>query len=164
MLNVGGGASRGNTASTTALLQWAYREGMAGGLENYDWRKHDLSTISQQQIDRIEKVIAEFLLTKTKRELYEGALKYSIMVGPLNNVQEVLEDPQLAAREYFVNVEHNHLADSIAYPGSPVRLGHMTWRTRRRAPLIGEHNRDIYENELRLTASQLVALKAAGVI
>ena len=159
-----GGAFKGWVTSTTALIQWAHREGMAGGLENYDWRDHDTFRITQEQNEHIQDVIANFLLTKTRRELYEGGLKHSIMIGPMNHINEVLEDPQLQARKYFVPVEHPELGDTILYPGAPFRLSEAPWRISRRAPLIGEHNHEIYRGELDRTQEEMVALKAAGVI
>ena len=38
------------------------------------------------------------------------------------------------------------------------------WSIRRRAPLIGEHNLEIYEKELGLSRQQLTVLKESGVI
>jgi crotonobetainyl-CoA:carnitine CoA-transferase CaiB-like acyl-CoA transferase len=45
-----------------------------------------------------------------------------------------------------------------------VRIGVAPWRIGRRAPLIGEHNRELYQDELGYAPEQLVMLKASGVI
>ena len=56
------------------------------------------------------------------------------------------------------------LGDTITYPGPPVRSSEHYWFIRRRAPLIGEHNEEIYGRELGLSSEQLAAMQDSGVI
>ena len=83
---------------------------------------------------------------------------------PVYNAKDVTEDPHLIAREFFVDVQHPELKTTLKYPGAPYRLSATPWEIRRRAPLTGEHNLEIYENELGLSAQELVALKARGSV
>lgn len=159
-----GGAQPGLVHSSTTLVEMANQEGMALNLKGYDWRTHDASQISQEERDKIEEAIIEFLRTKTKKELYDAALEKGLVLAPLNTVKDIVESPQLAAREYFVEVQHPELGDVITYPGAPIKLSEVPWRISRRAPLIGEHNEEIYEKELGLTKEKLSRLKATGVI
>jgi formyl-CoA transferase len=75
----------------------------------------------------------------------------------------LLEDPQLEARGYWKEVEHPELRDTIVYPGALCKSTEVSWATRR-APLIGEHNDEIYGKELGLSRKSLTVLKHTGVI
>jgi len=68
----------------------------------------------------------------------------------------------LRAREYFQEVEHP-LAGRLTYPGPPFRMSEVQWRAGR-APLLGEHNREVYCGELGLSAGGLARLRAAEVL
>jgi crotonobetainyl-CoA:carnitine CoA-transferase CaiB-like acyl-CoA transferase len=56
------------------------------------------------------------------------------------------------------------LGDTIKYPGAPLKMKETPWKIQRRAPLIGEHNEEVYEKELGLSKEQVTILKANGVI
>jgi crotonobetainyl-CoA:carnitine CoA-transferase CaiB-like acyl-CoA transferase len=56
------------------------------------------------------------------------------------------------------------LGQSLKYPGPPFRLSETPWRIVRRAPLIGEHNVEIYEKELGFSEEQLALLRAKKVV
>jgi crotonobetainyl-CoA:carnitine CoA-transferase CaiB-like acyl-CoA transferase len=75
----------------------------------------------------------------------------------------VADDPHLAARGYFVDVEQPG-GGRLRYPGAPYRHGETPWRIARPAPAVGEHNAEIYGGELGLSAERLRALENAGVL
>ncbi len=161
---LGGGSQIGLVNSMKALIELADQEGMAGHLKGYDWRTYDSSKITQEDADRMQNVILKFLRTKTKSELYQAALEKSIVLVPLNSVRDIAESTQLSTREYFVQVEHPELGEKITYPGAPVKMSETPWRISRRAPLIGEHNSEIYEGELGFSRKKLALLQKESVI
>jgi len=121
--------------------------------------------VTQEEIDHRNELIGEFLLTKTKAELLDAAVKEEILIMPVNTARDIAESPQLAFREYWKQVEHAELGDTITYPGWPVKWTEApSYKPQRRAPLIGEHNREIYEKEMGLSSEQLVLLKTRRVI
>jgi crotonobetainyl-CoA:carnitine CoA-transferase CaiB-like acyl-CoA transferase len=77
---------------------------------------------------------------------------------------DLLQHPQLQDRSFFVPVPHAELGTTLAYPGAPYHLSETPWRLRRRAPLLGEHNDEIYGGELGLSRAELAVLMAAGAI
>lgn len=160
----GGGAWAGGQASTQALVEMANRYGMAMELKDYNWTTLDFSTIAQEEYDRIGKSISDFLQTRTKDELFEEAVKKGIFLAPVNNIKDLSEDPQLAHREFWEKVEHPELRDTITYPGAFAKLSEAPWRVWRRPPLIGEHNEEIYHDELGMSKKELAILKQARVI
>jgi len=76
--------------------------------------------------------------------------------------QHVLEAPQLRARGFLKEIDHP-VAGCLTYPGPPFRPGAMRWSAGR-APLLGEHNQEIYCGELGLRREELAILRASGVI
>lgn len=158
-----GGAAGGVT--NRKLVEWMADEGMAPDfMKKKDWDSWDFATITQQELDLYEKPIMEFFKTRTKKEIFEQALKRRIMLYPLATARDICEDPQLEARNFWVSVEHPELKDSIIYPGSFARLSETPCRIWCRAPLIGEHNEEVYHKELGITKDELILLKQSGVI
>ena len=124
-----------------------------------------VSTATQEEVTKRNGAMAPYLLSKTKAELCDNAVEKEILLIPVNTVKDIAESPQLRAREYWQEVAHPELEDTIVYTGWPVKWTELpSYRPRYRAPLIGEHNRDIYEGELGLTREQMVLLKTRGVI
>ncbi len=146
------------------LVKWMDDEGMGDEfLMTYEWEQFDMATATQDLIDRISKPIAAFFMTRTKREALEAAIARSISICPLFSMGDVLNDPNLAARGYWTHLDHPELKTTIAYPKQFVRSSQNDIATRFRAPLIGEHNAEIYGG-LGFTARDMADLKAAGVI
>jgi formyl-CoA transferase len=66
----------------------------------------------------------------------------SIPCGPINDYAQVFQDPQVLAREMVVDVEHPTLG-SIKALGSPIKMSATPPDVRRRAPLLGEHTKEV---------------------
>jgi len=148
-----------------ALLNWMEEEGMnVDFLKSIDWNQWDIDKATQDELDKIMEPIGRFILTHNKMELYEGAIEKGVMLYPVNTAKDLLGDKQLAARNFWVRVEHTELDDSLIYPGPFTKLSESSCAIQRRAPLIGEHNEEIYEKELGLSRENLFILKQAGVI
>jgi benzylsuccinate CoA-transferase BbsE subunit len=164
-LMFGGGAFAGSSQSSKALVEWANTEGYALEMKDFDFpTMWDGSTITQEESDTRNSYVARFLMTKTKAELYEEATKRGILMAPCATFEDVLQNVQLEARGFWEMVEHPELGETIRYPGAPLKVKEMPWRIQRRAPLIGEHNEEVYEKELGLGKEELAVLKANGVI
>jgi crotonobetainyl-CoA:carnitine CoA-transferase CaiB-like acyl-CoA transferase len=160
-----GGAQAGFVKSSRALVAFANQEGMALELKDFEWENMDSSTVTQEEVTDRNELLGPFLLSKAKAELFDEALKQEILLIPVNTAEDIAESPQLRAREFWRQVEHPELDDTIVYPGWPVKWTEMpAYSPQRRAPLIGEHNREVYEGELGLSPAQLVLLKTQGVI
>ncbi len=148
-----------------AIVKWLEEEGLATDfLLNQDWDAFDMATANQEQFDRFAVPVSSFFLKHTKAELYQGALQRGIMLYPVATVKDIVEDQQLVAREFWERVEHPELDTSITYPGAFAKLSGTSCHIRRRAPLIGEHNQEIYVKELGFSPEEMVLLKQEGVI
>jgi crotonobetainyl-CoA:carnitine CoA-transferase CaiB-like acyl-CoA transferase len=116
----------------------------------------------RQHPDIVTKAIAEFCAKYTKEELYDEGQKRRIAVTPINTAGEFVEMEQTKARELFVEVEHPVIGKYKQFGVVP-RLMETPGSIYRAAPLLGEHNAEVY-SEIGMSADDLVALRAEGVI
>jgi benzylsuccinate CoA-transferase BbsE subunit len=163
----------GQLASITMppLIKWMAEEGMLGAFEDKkDWEardwieKVDAMALTQETVDAWENSLLAFFATKTKAEIYEKAREKSMIIYPVSTTKDLAENVQLKTRDFYVGVEHPELGETITYMGSPYKMTVDSWSIRRRAPLIGEHNKEIYDGELGLSQADMRLLKEAGVI
>jgi len=143
------------------MKQWGELE---DEIEDIDFTKIDMNATTQEELESWEEAFSRFFARHTKAELHREAVKRDIMLFPVNTIQDLLDDKQLQARKFWVNVKHPELDATIIYPGAPFKSTQTSWGIRRRAPLIGEHNEEIFERELGITKHQLSLLKKQGVI
>jgi crotonobetainyl-CoA:carnitine CoA-transferase CaiB-like acyl-CoA transferase len=152
-------------AGNKALVDWMDSEGFATDfIRQMDWNKLDWSKVKQEYVDQFQMPVARFFASHTKTELLDGAVERGIQIYPLSSVKDILQSRQLKARDYWEEVRHPELNASITYPGAFIRSSETPIKTRLRAPTIGEHNLDIYQNELGFSREELVTLKQAGII
>jgi crotonobetainyl-CoA:carnitine CoA-transferase CaiB-like acyl-CoA transferase len=145
------------------LVDWLKSGGGAADLDDDKFKDMDYQ-IRPEVRQHITEVTDAFTKSHDKRWVCEEGQNRGVIAIPCNNAKDVVENPQLVLRNYFVDVEHPELKDTLKYPGAPYRFAETPWKIRRRAPLIGEHNNEIYKKELGLTAKQIAALKGQGVI
>jgi formyl-CoA transferase len=121
-------------------------------------------TNSQRIVHRAELVplIAEIMRTRTKREWIEALEAANVPCGPINNMKEVFEDPQVQHRRLRVDMPHptGGVAPLVA---SPMRLSATPVEYRHAPPLLGQHNEEVLKGLLGKSDGELAALKAAGI-
>jgi crotonobetainyl-CoA:carnitine CoA-transferase CaiB-like acyl-CoA transferase len=151
--------------STNGLTRWVIEEGMANEtLQNVDWSTWNWQTVNQDAVDKIVESFSRFFMNHTKSELWNGAQEKGIQLYPVFTPRDMLEFPQLTIRQYWEEVEHLELGANIVYPGAFAKLFEGSCKIRHRAPLIGEHNEEIYSGELGLSKEELVRLRHEGTI
>jgi len=153
--------------SSESLVKWMKESGKCPEwLEKLNWwTDYNAAVLQQDLADKVGKAIEEFTLTKTKDELYEeGAFSRFILIAPVSSTRDISNDIQLKARNYWVKVPHPELGEDLPYGGPFVPMTETPPVLRRRAPLIGEHNHEIYVEELGVSESSLQALKKQGII
>ncbi len=160
--NVMGG--RTGAKSLSALVAWMDNEGgTIDFLRNMDWDSFDMYSVSQEVIRQIEGPVGEFFLKYTAREILNEAVKRGISLGPVSSMRDLLTDGCLKERNFWKDINHPELGTAITYPAQFIRSSEFDCSIRFRAPLIGEHNLEIY-SELGLSRQDIITLKQAGVI
>jgi crotonobetainyl-CoA:carnitine CoA-transferase CaiB-like acyl-CoA transferase len=162
----GGGGSVRMVKASQSLVEWMSESDMAPGwLKHFDWENdYDADNLSQETIERVEKQLERFLLTKTKKEIYAEGWNRGIMIAPVNNIEDIAADQQLGARGFWEKIEHPELGASVVYCGAFAKMSETPLTCRRRPPLIGEHNLEIYAGEMKMPKETLTALTSAGII
>jgi benzylsuccinate CoA-transferase BbsE subunit len=117
---------------------------------------------SQAEADAAEGVLARWLERYTRKEIMRLARDHELMIFPVLTVADNLESEQLASRGFFQQVEHAG-GERVTLPGPPVVLSGTPWRIRGRAPLLGEHNAEVY-GALGVDDAERQKLNAVGAI
>ncbi len=154
---------------TKRLMQWVCEEGFCdAATRDKDWVAFGSIFLGDpaglKEYDRLVGIVERFSASKTKEELLQEALKRALLIAPVQTTEEVLNSEQLAAREYWQTLEHPELGQTIRYPGPFAKFSASPLRYRRRPPTIGEHNREIYHDELGLSEQQIAEMQRTGVI
>jgi len=152
------------TGRMSALMEWITEEGMADDfVKGVDWKNFDLSLVNSEFIRQVDDRIEKFFKTHTSSELYKGAVEKKIILYPVTTPKDIAENQQLEAREFWEPVSHPELGNTITYPGEFLKATEMSLNIRQRAPLIGEHNEEVF-GELGFTKEKLLALKQDNII
>ena len=107
-------------------------------------------------------LIAERLRARPSAEWIRDFEAAGVPVGPVNKIGDMLADPQVAAREMVVEVEHPR-AGRMKTLGTPIKFSGTPGSVRHPAPLLGEHTREILSG-LGYSAAQVDALEHEGAI
>ena len=146
------------------MTEWMDSKGMAPeSLKNKDWKKFNIATVTQDEIDEIESANDEFLQGTTKKEFFDKCLEKDMLGYPLATSQDTFDDEQLQARGIWKELEHDELGTKIKYPAFFTKFSSIDCDLYRRAPLIGEHNDEIY-SEIGYDKKDILNLKRAGIV
>ena len=110
---------------------------------------------------RLKPIINSWFANRTKAEL-EAMAGDSIALTPIKNIDEVVSDPHLKARDMFVPVKVGKTVVEVF--GSPIKLSETPNRVDGAAPAVGEHNLDVYLRWMGLTTERFDALRKNAVI
>jgi crotonobetainyl-CoA:carnitine CoA-transferase CaiB-like acyl-CoA transferase len=153
-----GGLNPRNIRNLAGLMD---NYGLAGDLK--DPRYQEPAVIAAN-VSHIYDLLAGFIASLPAEEVYHAAQEHGFTWGAVRVVEELLEDPHLGDREFWKQVEHPELGRSFVYPGEAAIYSDSPWRISRRAPLIGEHNVEIFRGELELSRGELAVLAESRVI
>ncbi len=109
--------------------------------------------------EEIEKITSRY----TVKEVGEMMDRERVANSPILNIQQVVEDPHLKERGYFVEVEHPVIGKAKV-PGIPFKLSETPGGVERPSPLVGEHNELILGKYLGIGKDELKRLKENGAI
>ena len=119
--------------------------------------------------DRLEnrsiltKEINTVLSTQTRAHWMGRILEAKVSCGPINEMSDIEDDPQLQARDMFVTLEHP-VTGRVRLVGSPLRFSETPVVYRNAPPLAGEHSAEILQQYLSLSPDELDQLRKRSII
>ena len=113
--------------------------------------------------EELGRILDEYFIRQDKYEMFYGSHERRFIFGVIQSPAEVLEDPQFAHREFFVNVEHP-VMEEVRMPGAPFRMDSTPWQPGDAAPSVGQDNGKIFGDRLSFTREQMAHLRSEGII
>ena len=116
-----------------------------------------------QNADVIYSFITEWTLQHDKMEIMEKCQAAGCPVTAVFTIAEAAEQPHLKARDFFVDIDHPELG-KLRNLGAPFRLPASPGGPVRPAPLLGQHNDEVYGDVLGIDATERARLTALGIL
>jgi len=106
--------------------------------------------------------VGEIMAQRTTAEWMELLERAGIPAGPINTVEQILDDPHVLAREMVVTLQHP-TAGEIKTVGIPAKLSDTPGTVRSAPPLLGQHTDEILA-ELGYDAAAIADLRERGIV
>ena len=114
--------------------------------------------------EEIRELLEEWAADYTVDQVVEKLLAQGIPAGPILSIAEISEDPHFVeARKMFPIMEQPGIGE-MRVNGVPIKLSESELAIQRPAPMLGEHNDEVYRELLGLNADEIAELKAKGTI
>ncbi len=142
---------------------------LAQAIDHGDWCNDPRLATRQGWVEHLDGVIRPGLeswaATRTRMQVCEELGRAGVAVAPCLHAGEVVTDPHVAARDMLVEIDRTDgVAQPVLVPGNPVRMSDLQIGPDIRPPWLGEHTDDVLGAELGVSATDLAALRATGVI
>jgi crotonobetainyl-CoA:carnitine CoA-transferase CaiB-like acyl-CoA transferase len=113
--------------------------------------------------DQVAAIIGGWTGARSKREVVDTLTAAGVPAAPVNDVAEMVADPQVEAREMFVAVDHPTYG-LLKTTGTPLKLSETPGRIRWLAAPPGQHNEEVFVGLLGHSRADLARWQAEGVI
>ena len=137
-------------------------QGLLEFMGNPDWATPEMFSDPATHGPELNRHMRQWFGQHTREWLYAEGQAHGVPVAPYYTPSEVFTSPQQRERDFYAQVDHPETGP-LEYTGAPFQLSE-TPTTLTRAPLLGEHNVDVYCGLLGYAARELAALARAGAI
>ena len=164
----------------SVLIEWMADEGEAQELTEPEYAEtfasfnmRDLALGSALDdlgpvLARAQEVLTEFYSRRTSLELYEQGQARRLLIGMVASPADIADDEHLAVREWWLEFDQPTSLGaepaSLRMPGPPYRLSATPTAIRRPAPMIGEHNQEVWVGEVGIPSEDLITFAGEGAI
>ena len=113
----------------------------------------------------LNKIIGKTILKKTITEWVQGLTKINVPCGPINNIEQVFDDPQVKSRKMKINMKHKKSkTGKINIVGSPMNFSVSKIRYKKTPPTLGEDTKKFLKKFLKISIPEIKKLKDEGII
>lgn len=146
------------------LIQWMDEKGVTGELHDAKYQDEAFRMSEYRTGSIIRDAIARLIAASNGEECFHRAQSYGISWGLVHAAEENYDLPHYRSRNYWRSIEHPEIGRAIPYPRGPFACDAIGIEPRRRAPLLGEHTRQVLKDDLDLSEQDIASLTAAGAI
>jgi crotonobetainyl-CoA:carnitine CoA-transferase CaiB-like acyl-CoA transferase len=142
--------------------QW---QGLMRAMGDPEWSKAEWCQTEKGRMEHADETaphVQAWAAGLTRDEIYHRTQAEGSPSAPIRNVAEVSAWDQARARGFFVELDHPEAGEHV-YPTAAYKFSKTPWAGTR-APLLGEHNREVYCNRLGYSQQELARLSDSGVI
>jgi CoA:oxalate CoA-transferase len=143
--------------------QWELFCATIGRMDLIDDPRFDTPALRTEHHAELEPILNEAMRQKTTSEWLEEFDAIGLPCGPLNNIAQAAEQPQVVARRMLVEVEHPRIG-RLKLPDTPVKLSRTPGGIKGPSPALGQDTYEVLSSLLGLSAEEMAELAAAGVI
>lgn len=133
---------------------------------NPDWGDNELFKDSKSRAeywDSLKLLILEWTMEHTVDEIYRLSQERGAPIGAVYTAEDVVNSRQLEARDFIAEIQHPK-SGKLKYPGVPYRFSDIPKGILSAAPLLGQHNEEIYCKRLGYNKDDLAKLQESGII
>ena len=159
--------------ATRRLMEYVHDCGFCDeATRDKDWVEYGLLLATGQEpleeFERVKACVAACTASKTKAELLEAAMERRLLLAPMTTIEDVVNSPQYAARDYFTKPEGTGPSADVAYPGAFAKFSQTPLARSQKPPKLDEHRNNILNEinslpELSLPPGEAGRLPLAGV-
>lgn len=113
--------------------------------------------------EELEPILEEIMAKDNTATWIEKLRSVGVPCGPINNIEQLVNDPQVLEREMIVEVEHP-VAGNLKMPGCPIKMSKTPGKIEKPAPLLGGDNEEILTRFAGLSKEELKTLQEEEVI
>jgi CoA:oxalate CoA-transferase len=142
---------------------WAKFCKAMGTEELIDDERFKTNPLRNKNYDALKPLIDEKIKEKTTEEWKKILLDAGVPSGPINNMEMLVKDEQVLARNMIQEVEHP-VAGKQHLPGIPIKMDGVSDKIRFPAPVLGQHNEEVLAERLGYSKEEIEKFKEEGVL
>jgi crotonobetainyl-CoA:carnitine CoA-transferase CaiB-like acyl-CoA transferase len=119
--------------------------------------------IRVQNRQLVTDTLTPVMKSKTTAEWIDALEALKIGCGPINTLEQVFADPHVQAREMVVEMAHGS-GETVKVIANPVKLSATPPSYRSAPPVLGEHTEDVLTSVLKMSTSDIAALREKGIL
>jgi benzylsuccinate CoA-transferase BbsF subunit len=135
-------------------------------LGNPPWAEAQRFTTLSRRLENVaelDRLVGEWTINHTAEKVMAVLQEQGIAAGVVQDARDLANDPQLKARDFFVELDHPEL-DKTTSDATPIKLSETPAGYHRAAPILGQDNDYVYRQLLSISEEELTELRQQGVI
>ncbi len=113
--------------------------------------------------DDLYPILSEIMRKRTTEEWIKALEEIGVPCGPINQIDKVVNHPQIQAREMITQVLHN-ITGLVEIPGIPIKLSETEGRIDSPAPNLSEHTTEVLTDVLNMSIAEVEQLRTDGIV